>query len=430
MMQALAGDVHPPLWYLIEYSITHIFGQSEMLLRVPSALFGSMGCLALYALIHKLSGEQAARWGSGLMAVLPGQIYYSQEARMYSLLTLLVIVASYAVIARRWRLMGITFALILFTQTIGAIYVLILAGYSLIISRGASARSCLFGAVAYLPQLPTTLTQLARVNSGYWIPNPGNLGGALVYINFTTLFVRWPAWAQIAAIMASSGFTISAIILLRHEIKRLYPLAILAFGPALLLYIIGLVWKPILLDRALLPSGAFLASLWGIAASKIPRPYINPAAAVSLPILIGGLISYYVDPGQQRPTSNPIIDTIRAGWQIGDVVYHTDIDSVITQSNYLPNAPFFVLPENADFGRGGLTAETREALGVTQKELAFSDLKSRGFRRAWLIGGWTVEISQKELDTQNWILSHYSIIQSWPQKPTKLYQSILYLLRL
>ncbi len=430
MMQAVHGDVHPPLWYFIDWSVSHLFGQSEFLLRVPAALFGSLGCVALYALMNRLVGQREAAFSSGLMSIMPGQLYYSQEARMYSLFTLLVLLAAYAIVTRRWRMMGICFALILFTQTLGIVYVGLMAAYSLFVSRGDSLRACLLGAVAYLPQLPTTILQITKIGSGYWIPEPGNFGAALMYVNFTTLFVRWPPWALLSAMIASGGFTIGSVFILRHDLRRLALPMLLAFGPALTLYLISVMWRPMILDRALLPSGAILSALWGMAGSRLSRRFAKPAMAVALPVLLAGLISYYIDPNEQRPLTYVPADLIRPNWQTGDVVYHLNVDSVISQSYYLREKPFYLMPDRDDFVRGGLTSETRGALGINNHLLAFDELVAHGYRRVWFIGGWAVMSSKAELDTLKFILQRYPVVAEWHLDKTRLYESILYLVRL
>ncbi|MCQ3974725.1 MAG: hypothetical protein DPW09_14880 [Anaerolineae bacterium] len=84
-----AFDIHPPFYYWLLKSWTFVFGTSEIGLRSLSVVLG-------VALVYVI-GILGTRWFSprvGLLAafiaaVSPLQIYYSQEARMYMLLTLL-----------------------------------------------------------------------------------------------------------------------------------------------------------------------------------------------------------------------------------------------------------------------------------------------------------------------------------------------------
>jgi hypothetical protein len=81
------GDFHPPLYYLLLKLWTDLFGYGELILRLPSVIFG---ILTVY-FVYKLGGKKAAL----LMSVNPLAVYYSQEARMYCLATLLVTAAGY-----------------------------------------------------------------------------------------------------------------------------------------------------------------------------------------------------------------------------------------------------------------------------------------------------------------------------------------------
>ena len=79
------ADFHPPLYYLTLKAWTSIFGISEISLRLPSVIFS----LVTIYLVFRFFGI----WPSLLLAFNPLYLYYSQEARMYSLVTLLVFCA-------------------------------------------------------------------------------------------------------------------------------------------------------------------------------------------------------------------------------------------------------------------------------------------------------------------------------------------------
>ena len=73
----IKGDFNPPLFHIMLYFWVKLFGDSEIALRLPSVLFG----LGTVWFTYKLGGLKAAL----LAATAPLLIYYSQEARMYSL---------------------------------------------------------------------------------------------------------------------------------------------------------------------------------------------------------------------------------------------------------------------------------------------------------------------------------------------------------
>ncbi len=79
------SDFHPPFFYLTLKAWTSVFGYSEISLRFPSVIFS---LITIY-LVFRFFGF----WSSVLLALNPLYLYYSQEARMYSLVTLLVFCA-------------------------------------------------------------------------------------------------------------------------------------------------------------------------------------------------------------------------------------------------------------------------------------------------------------------------------------------------
>lgn len=110
----------PPLYYLLAWLWTRPFGTGEVGLRSLSALIGVLTIPAVYALARQLASERAALIAAALAAVNPLLVWYSQEARAYALLVLLVTLATlYAARGRPllWALFG---ALALATHYVAA----------------------------------------------------------------------------------------------------------------------------------------------------------------------------------------------------------------------------------------------------------------------------------------------------------------------
>jgi mannosyltransferase len=79
----------PPLYYVLTWVWTHLFGFSELAVRSVSALAGVATVAVAYALAARLGGARAALIAGGLVAISPAMVWYSQEARAYSLAALL-----------------------------------------------------------------------------------------------------------------------------------------------------------------------------------------------------------------------------------------------------------------------------------------------------------------------------------------------------
>lgn len=86
------GDFHPPLYFGILWIWTRVFGTSEIAVRIPSVTFGVLTVWITYFIGKNLFSEQGSPKGkktglaaAAILAFNPLHVYYSQEARMYSL---------------------------------------------------------------------------------------------------------------------------------------------------------------------------------------------------------------------------------------------------------------------------------------------------------------------------------------------------------
>jgi len=91
--QFLPGDFHPPLYYFTLKAWSELFGTSEVALRALSLLFGTLSVWLLYKLVSSIYSKSTALLAALFLAINPLHVYYSIEARMYSMLTFLVILS-------------------------------------------------------------------------------------------------------------------------------------------------------------------------------------------------------------------------------------------------------------------------------------------------------------------------------------------------
>jgi uncharacterized membrane protein len=99
---------HPPLFYLAELGFVRAFGNSLLAWRLLPAFFGILALPAAYALARELFYDtRAGLLAAALFAASPIQRIYSDQAREYSLLILLVLLATTAVVrASRTQTLG------------------------------------------------------------------------------------------------------------------------------------------------------------------------------------------------------------------------------------------------------------------------------------------------------------------------------------
>ena len=98
-----ADDIQPPLYYYAVAGWMRLAGRGEWALRFPSAFFGTLTVPLMWAVALRLfgrgrSGRVAALAAALLTALSPLYVYYAQEARMYTQLTFLGLLAGYALL--------------------------------------------------------------------------------------------------------------------------------------------------------------------------------------------------------------------------------------------------------------------------------------------------------------------------------------------
>jgi 4-amino-4-deoxy-L-arabinose transferase-like glycosyltransferase len=83
------SESSPPLYYVLAWLWAQVAGTGEVALRALPALFGTATIAVVWALARRIGGERAGLLAAALVAVNPMLVWFSQEARVYSLLALL-----------------------------------------------------------------------------------------------------------------------------------------------------------------------------------------------------------------------------------------------------------------------------------------------------------------------------------------------------
>ena len=82
---------HPPLYLLLLHYWMQLFGDSEFSVRLPSVFFGVFSVAMLYKVGTLLFNKWTGLISAFIMAISAYQIYYSQEARAYTMTILLAL---------------------------------------------------------------------------------------------------------------------------------------------------------------------------------------------------------------------------------------------------------------------------------------------------------------------------------------------------
>jgi len=167
IIQITSWDVHPPLFYLLLKPWLAL-GRNVFLVRFFPVLAGLLVVPLMFRVAMCWMGRRRLAWlAAGLAAVAPALVYYAQVVRMYPLVVLWLLLATWALLhwldrGGKWALIGLVAAglaaLSTFYHTawvLGGLY-----GYGLLVARRSARRSAkeLFAAgavtlVSYVPWL-------------------------------------------------------------------------------------------------------------------------------------------------------------------------------------------------------------------------------------------------------------------------------------
>lgn len=94
IVKKASGQCQPPLDYIMLH-FSRYLGSSEFFVRLPAAIYGILAIAAIYAFSKSLFGQKEGLMGGFLLCISLFHIRFSQEARPYSLITLLGLMSVY-----------------------------------------------------------------------------------------------------------------------------------------------------------------------------------------------------------------------------------------------------------------------------------------------------------------------------------------------
>ena len=433
ILEGAAGDIHPPLYYLVLSLWRGVFGAGETALRGLSAVSG-IGLVGLaWWLGRRLFGIRAGLAAAALLAVSPFAVYYSQEARMYALLAVWAALASAWIVTLalpgkqvRWpgaALYALATAADLYTHyaypfvMIAQAVALGLAWAAAVALRQAQGpsdalirqpRALLAWALAnaaaialFAPWLPIAVRQIVgwSVAPQDYVLGPAVLDALRWVVAGRTLSLPEAALPLFAfAALAALGLAAGPAEARR---RALIPLALLA-APFVLLFIFKLYRESYLkfllvcaLPLAVLAgrSVAVLSTRIGIRADRLP--WTRPAAFVGSLCLVsatlfGSLNNLYTNPAYARDDYRGIARHVLSDLRPGDRVWFSGPNQWEVYTYYDPDpARAFPVPYRPASDAAADAALTPAAAGASRIYALFygereADPESRYER--WLAG--------------------------------------------
>lgn len=164
------ADFHPPLYFAILWVWERLFGISEIAVRVPSVIFGVLTVFLTYLIGKKLFSKKVGLLASLFLSVAPLHVYFSQEARMYSLAAFAAALTSFFLVklikGERWGGVGyvLSVGLLLYSDYLAYLLLPVHLVWVILFQR-KMLKSYLFslvvGAAFILPWLPIFDSQLS-----------------------------------------------------------------------------------------------------------------------------------------------------------------------------------------------------------------------------------------------------------------------------
>jgi len=345
MIGRLSLSTHQPLYYLLLHYWIGMFGDSAISVRLLSSVFGIVSVFMLYKVAAEIFNKDVGLLSALIMAVSVFHIWYSQEARNYSLMTLLSLISMYYFLKLLQKVdlrnsVGyiIPSCLLIYTHYFG-FFVIMAQNLSLFITWliFKERNNKLFRnwillqgvlAVSYLPWLATLKVQASLWQKGLtmdWIPVPSlysvyesfetYAGSRVLLLFFVALsifsVIRYEGSSSICEHGKRCGWTIHG-----KDIKQSSFLGVWLWVPVLLPFLLSFLLKPMYVTRFTIPASLAFYILVAKGIQNIPRRFFK---AVIIILLIGfssvSIWEYYgrVDKQQWREVAGHIDSNAKKG---------------------------------------------------------------------------------------------------------------------
>ncbi len=305
-----AAENHPLGYYVLLKFWLEVWGNSVWAARLLSIMFGILTVYLIYELAKVLVGKEKAWVVALFVAVSPFHVHYSQEIRMYALMTFALALATLSLFKGMdggkkwwWGIFAVAAALAQYAQQLSGIYLACLALIP-VFRRDKKAVLYTFlggiGAVVlYLPWLVHLPDQIASTQV-YWVQVP-------LLSRFLTTFLAFVAGLPLNGVWLWVGFGILIIVLVfggmasvrilrgkdSEQIRGIW-FAYLATVPVIALWGISQI-RPVYIERALLTSAVMFSAWMGVLVASKMTPAFERyllASLLSAGALIGVVTHY------------------------------------------------------------------------------------------------------------------------------------------
>lgn len=344
-----------------------LLGQSAFVVRLASVFLGVLNIAGIFQLGQQAGSARAGLIAAFLLAISPFHIWYSQEARMYSLLTGQLILAHIGLIAllrgkskRFWLLYGVGMGTAVFTHYFTFLILLAHAIYFILhLRQNPGLTRQWFGLMAALAAAFTPWIFLIGGRAGYnaavptWIAPLHWADPLLTFWNFSTgPTIDQPTFWGVLGLLIF-GLGLFRFILRRHSQPRQAKnitqlLALWAVVPPVLIYAVSLTGAfSLYVDRYLiiiLPV-FLLCAAWGWVQLTAKHPgWLLVFCLLSASVAATGLVKMHNNSAYVRNDWGATFNLLASRWQTQDIIIGTrDVVLPLTYYGRSP-IPFLEIP--------------------------------------------------------------------------------------
>jgi hypothetical protein len=317
----LRADGSPPLYYLLLHGWLALTGDGEAAARSLSLVFASLTVPVSWWAGTAVAGRRAGVAAAAIAAGCPPLTYYAQEARPYTLVALLSLVASAGFVlgfvrGRRGQLvtLGVALVLLLYTHTWGLFLAAALGGAWLLLWRtgrvggrdGPLAAAAV--ALAYAPWIPSLAFQVMHTGAP-WSEPPSVLVLAALVLPAALAWLAASATVRLLALVTAIG--------------------------------VALAWLASQVEPAW--SGRYLAVLYGPAVLAVACAFARrpPWASATIAVAAAGLL---IVPLPAKSNVRAVAVSAGIGLRPGDLVISTQPEQVPVLERYLPPGLVYLTP--------------------------------------------------------------------------------------
>jgi uncharacterized membrane protein len=366
---ALAGDVHPPLWYLVHWPLVALGVEAEWALRLSSAVYSLVSVYLVYRIAERLFADRdTALMAALLMSIIPTQVHYAQEFRMYAWLEMLSLLAVWCLLRSNWVCLGIAITALGYSHHYGwfmaaALGLVALVMYGRVVFAWRPVAAFVLPVLAYMPWAVVLADQMSTVAQGYWIQPV--TPGAVVYAVYMLWggFATPEIWQPVSVLVYVGLVTWPTIRAIQRRPPGWALLLIWAWLPLLLAVTVSVLWRPVLLFRGLIISAPAMVILAAWAMDRLePGRYVY-ATTIVVACLMAGLSGFYTYNTMHKSDVLCYIDQVRAATD-APTVLHINDGSMVAWLWYAPDIEQYRIYTQCPEPAGSLAALTRQGLGI------------------------------------------------------------------